>query len=281
MSGIQRFGVDAAYPPAAKDLNAAGATFLIGYVSRNARKNWTAARITDMRAANIDPVFVFEDTANRAFLGHAAGLADGTFAAGAVAALGAPKLQPIYFAVDVDVPAVQMPKVLDYFRGVADALGKTRIGVYGGLPVIKAVLGSGLVTYAWQTYAWSAGALDPRANLFQYSNGHVIGGCGVDFCHSYTADFGQWAADPVAHPDPAPPQQGNETMSLTDADVKAVAAAVVEAIRVMPVDVNNYAEHPAGAPFETQKGRPFLAAFQDLCAYGSNASDKISAAVKK
>ena len=236
-------------------MTAAGVTFAVGYASRSTWKVWTSAKIAEVRAAGIDPVFVFEDAASRALLGRAAGMSDGRFAAEQVAALGAPKLQPIYFAVDFDAAASQMPKILDYFRGVADALGTPRVGVYGGLPVIKAVMDARIAAYAWQTYAWSAGALDPRAHLYQYSNGHTIGGSGVDFCRAYAADFGQWPAHitilhdaPAPKPTPAPtptpiapedtvtPQDKQDIADLVVTKLLATTIATVDESQANPKD---------------------------------------------
>lgn len=72
-------------------------------------------------------------------------------------------------------------------------LGVARPGVYGGLRQVGAMFDAGLVSYGWQTYAWSAGQWDSRAQIQQYRNNQVIGGVSVDFDRATTADFGQWS----------------------------------------------------------------------------------------
>lgn len=281
------YGVDTTNIPTAAVLQENKKSFAIGYVAHNLRKCWTTPRIRELLTAGIGVVFVFEDTANRALDGYQAGRDDATFAAAGVAAHGAPATQPIYFAVDFQVIAAQQTAVRDYFRGVSSVIGLARTGVYGSYGTVGLVMDANLAEYAWQTMAWSGVAVERRANIYQYANGSSLGGTPVDLDKALKGDFGQWQemvdpTPPAPKPAPAPVPivEPATVLTLTFADVKAVAAEVVSAIRTMPVDVRNYAEHPGGAAFEEQKGRPFLAAFQDLCAYGSNASDKISDAVK-
>lgn len=89
-----------------------------------------------------------------------------------------PTLQVIYFAVDFDAEG---PEVEDYFRGAAQSIGLVRVGVYGGYKVVKHLFEAGLVSAAWQTYAWSEGKWHARARVRQYSNGHQLGGVEVDY----------------------------------------------------------------------------------------------------
>lgn len=194
-----RFGIDGTNIPSTSALKAAGVTFVIGYVSHSSWKSWTFARINELRGAGIDIVFVFEDTAARALVGYDAGREDAAFAAAKVSVMGAPTAQPIYFAVDLDTTAAH---VSEYVRGLVSAIGKNRVGIYGGRNVIGPLLDQGAMRYAWQTYAWSGGTLDPRAHLYQYANGRTLAGSSVDYNHAYAADFGQWAAH--AAPPPAP-----------------------------------------------------------------------------
>ena len=58
--------------------------------------------------------------------------------------------------------------------------------------MISHLFDAGLIGYGWQTYAWSDGQWDHRAQLRQYSNGHTIAGVGVDYDQSTAVDFGQW-----------------------------------------------------------------------------------------
>ena len=56
---------------------------------------------------------------------------------------------------------------------------------------------AGVVSFGWQTYAWSGGQWDNRAQIQQYRNDKLVGGVSVDFDRATSADFGQcwsWSA---------------------------------------------------------------------------------------
>ena len=52
----------------------------------------------------------------------------------------------------------------------------TRTGAYGGYYVIKRAFDAGKITWGWQTYAWSGGQWDARAQFRQTSNGITAAG---------------------------------------------------------------------------------------------------------
>lgn len=285
-----RVGIDAAVVPPAAALKAAGLTFAAGYVSRFVWKCWTWSRIRELRAAGIDVVFVFEDSATRALDGYQAGRDDAAFAAEKVSGYGAPAAQPIYFAVDVDTTE---PRIANYVRGLVSVLGRQRVGIYGGRNVVSPLLTQGDIGYAWQTYAWSGGKRDSRAHLHQYSNGHTVAGHSVDFDHAYAADFGQWSATPAetrkppvskppmrtppASKPPAPkPVTEEETMPFTEAQIRQfIREEVVNAITGMNVDVTDYADVAAG---EKRPHRSLPDVWRDTDNYASGAAGNINRA---
>jgi Domain of unknown function (DUF1906) len=185
-------GIDYAWGKAnVQALKRAGIRFACRYLSHDAAKNLTHAEAKALSAAGIDVVVVWETTANRASAGKQAGMADAREADRQAHACGMPASKPIYFAVDFDGNAAQ---VSEYFRGVNAAIGVKRTGVYGGVRVVKGLLDAHLVTYAWQTYAWSGGVVEKRAHVYQYSNGHRLAGVSCDFDRAMHPDFGQWRA---------------------------------------------------------------------------------------
>ncbi len=131
----------------------------------------------------------WEWSANRALQGHDAGVWDGGTAAKIHHACGGPSDRPIYFSVDVDVAE---QAVLDYFKGVASAIGLHRTGAYGSYRVLHELFNAGAITWGWQTYAWSGGVWEPRAHIQQYSNNMSLAGHSVDYNRSIKSDFGQW-----------------------------------------------------------------------------------------
>lgn len=187
------FGVDysSSFPGAAA-LKAAGVTFIARYLSPGGNpKNITKSEVNACLAAGLAICVVWETTATRILSGFAGGQSDATQADAMVKALGMAGI-PIYFACDFDESPGQQAAVNAYLDGVASVIGRARTGIYGGYWPLKRALDAGKAKYGWQTYAWSGGNLDPRAQLYQYSNGHFLGGIQVDFDKSEATDFGQW-----------------------------------------------------------------------------------------
>jgi len=201
--------------PGGATLVKAGKHFVIRYTSQtpgatgNGGKRLNASEVRDYRAAGLDIGLVWETTTGRATAGFAAGRADAQSSAATAAGLGVPAAVAHYFAVDQG--DITGPQVAEYFKGAASVLGLPLVGVYGGLDVVGYLLDHHLVTFAWQTYAWSHGQWDPRAHVQQYHNGVNIGG-DVDLDRSMVADWGQWKAV--------------EEVVLGQDDIDAVAKAV-------------------------------------------------------
>ncbi|WP_019629813.1 glycoside hydrolase domain-containing protein [Actinomadura atramentaria] len=188
------FGVDYAWGrPGVKALEKAGVAFACRYLSHDTSgKNLTRAEAEQLSAAGIWVVVVWESAADRALSGRAGGVADARDAAAQAKACGMPGDRPIYFAVDWDASSGQQKKINDYLDGVASVIGRDRVGLYAGYGPIKRAFDSGKITYGWQTYAWSGGKWDARAQLQQYSNDHTINGVGLDYDRAVKSDYGQW-----------------------------------------------------------------------------------------
>ncbi len=188
-----RFGVDYAWgDPGVSALEKAGVTFVCRYLSYPGNtKNLRPDEAARLLKAGIDIVTVFETTTARALSGYDGGAHDAFSANQQLLALGAPAGAPVYFTVDFDA-AYEQPHIDRYLRGAAKVIGLDRVGVYGGYWVVKRCFDAGVVKYGWQTYAWSGGRWEPRAQLQQYSNGHRLNGVAVDYDRAVADDFGQW-----------------------------------------------------------------------------------------
>lgn len=195
-----QFGLDSTSEVPIAAHRSAGSSFAMRYLSRYLPKVLTEREVQAYRANGLGIGVVFEDGAQNALRGYGQGRSDAEFAANQARGLGMPAGRPIFFAVDFDTgsnPAATDP----YFDGVASVLGKQASGPYGGYEVVRHQFDRGF-HWGWQTYAWSGAALDARAQVFQFSNSHYVGGVGVDYNHAYYDDYGQWGAPAPIDTDP-------------------------------------------------------------------------------
>lgn len=202
--GVQQ-GVDYSWArPSPAGLRAAGYTFAARYLSGGqSGKNISHGEADALIAAGVDVVLVWEQGATDALGGYGRGQSDAQQAAFEAAAAGMPDDRPIYFAVDFDAQPNQQGALDAYFDGVASVIGRDRTGAYGGLGVIQRSFDDGRIAWGWQTYAWSYGHWDPRAQVRQTHNGVDVAGGQCDLDVAMVADFGQWGN---ANPPPPPPQ---------------------------------------------------------------------------
>lgn len=178
------FGVDFAWgPPSANWMRLFGYRFGASYLSYDPGKDWSSSLVNSFAKAEIARVFVWETTANRALNGCGAGASDARAARSEASPFSA---RAIYFAVDFELQPSEFRAVEAYFRCAGHVLGVMHTGAYGGVATIRLLFNSRLVHYGWQTYAWSGGAWDSRAQLEQYLNGNSF-----DRDRAIAADYGQ------------------------------------------------------------------------------------------
>jgi hypothetical protein len=188
-------GVDFAWAhPSIDALHAVGATFVCRYLSRDPTKNLTAAEASRLHKAGIATVSNWEAEAGAARNGFGQGVRDAKDADAQHKACGGTPDRPIYFSVDFDTRGADPAPVAAYFRGVASIIGVGRCGAYGGYNTIRYLFDAGLIRWGWQTFAWSAGQWDARAQLRQVRNGVSVGGVDSDMNEAHAVDFGQWPA---------------------------------------------------------------------------------------
>lgn len=188
-------GIDQAWDRASPaQLREFGAAFVCRYLGEDTTgKNLTRAEADAYRAAGIAIVSNYEYAAGGALRGFRDGQRVARLAADQHLAVGGPADRPIYFSVDLDVvTGAQMSAVGSYFGGIASVIGHRRVGAYGEYSVIKMLFDNALIAYGWQTYAWSSGNWDPRAQLRQVRNGIKVAGHTVDLNEAWAADYGQW-----------------------------------------------------------------------------------------
>lgn len=184
-------------PAAAK---AAGIKVIVGYLSYDPSKNWTAAQIRAYHAHGIGVLLNWESLPGRPLEGAAAGQADAAEAVAQaralVAQVGAPSGRiAIVFSCDRDVSATQWPAIDAYYRAtkqVVNAAGFAN-GVYGEVSLIDHLHDAGLTEVEWQTLAWSYGNISDQADLYQQSINNTLAGTSVDFDQiRHAATLGAW-----------------------------------------------------------------------------------------
>lgn len=183
-------GLDAESSPSAAAMLAAGFTFMARYLAPLPNpKVLTPFEAARLSAGGVLLVSVFESTAGRALEGALAGAADVAVAVGQARACGQPEGRPIYFAVDV---AADPQRVLAYFQDVAMGSWPYTVGVYGDDRVVDTVMEAGFALWGWQTAAWSAGRITPRAHVYQQATVVTVGGVRCDVDLAVADDFGGW-----------------------------------------------------------------------------------------
>lgn len=201
---MTRFGLDSSSEVPIAAHHAVGSSVALRYLSRSTGKVITHQEHLRYRAAGIDLVLVFEDGARNALAGYDQGKSDAQFAIlQANRILGAAPRRPVIrFAADFD-PAGNPQATDAYYDGIAAVLPRADCGPYGSDQIVAHQHARGFGRL-WQTYAWSGGRFysNPANSVYQYSNGHTVGGVGVDFNHLFGHDFGQWDYQPPPPSDP-------------------------------------------------------------------------------
>jgi hypothetical protein len=221
-------GLDYAWsrPSSPQAMRAAGYTFAARYLSYDTTgKNLTAGESHDLFTAGIDVVANWEWGASDALSGFSTGASEARDAAAQAAAAGMPADRPIYFSVDFDAAPGDQDAIDQYFAGVASVIGVERTGAYGGYYVIQRLFDHGKIDWGWQTYAWSGGQWEPRAQLRQIQNGVTVAGADCDLDQAVVSDFGQWGPNAPAAPPSAEGSQaflypGQQHYMMTAGDLR-------------------------------------------------------------
>jgi len=237
------YGVDYSFSrPSPASIRASGFAFVARYLSHESGKNLSAGEAQSLIAAGLTIVCNWEDSATNSLDGYGQGVADAQAAAAEAVSVGQPTDRPIYFSVDFDAQPDQLGTIEAYFEGVASVIGIGRTGVYGGHYIVDSLFNDGKVKWGWQTYAWSYGSWDARAQFRQIQNG--IDNDEEDEDEAVVADFGQW---PYAEASPPPPPPKPLVGSLDSVTCNAMAGWAQDpntAGTAIAVDI--YLDGPAG-----------------------------------
>lgn len=185
-------GVDFSWArPAPQDLLNAGKRFVYRYIGVDVGgKSATRAELDEYTGAGLAVILGYEEDGQELLGGYAAGVRIGHAIQAALDDLGYPDAVVLANA-DFDATEAQQEPINAALDGIASVISLDRTGLYAGYWVIKRAFDAGKITYAMQTYAWSGGNWDPRAQVQQYSNGQQIDGSDVDLDRATAAQFGQ------------------------------------------------------------------------------------------
>ncbi|MFJ9895982.1 peptidoglycan-binding protein [Streptomyces sp. NPDC091280] len=134
---------------------------------------------------------------------------------------GMPSSRPIYFSVDFDLQSSMYSALNSYFDGIASVIGRSRTGAYGGYHVIKELFDNGKIAWGWQTYAWSSGNWDSRAQLRQVQNDITVAGHDADLDQAMASDYGQWGGSGTGGTGVILPSWPNITDGMSGPSVQA------------------------------------------------------------
>lgn len=210
----KHWGIDFAYGNGVTtaQLKSHGVEFVCRYLSGGNSKDISAAELKNYKAAGIAVVLNWETSGNETSAGE--GIADAHAAQAELNSLSRASgidvtAAPVIFSPDDYDPHLGTAGTLAYMHGAASVLGWKRVGLYGGFLAIAAYFNANIGKYGWQTYAWSGGAWDTRAQLQQWSNNVPLGPTTVDNTRAMTDDYGQAiggvAPAPKPQPKPKPP----------------------------------------------------------------------------
>lgn len=192
--------------PDGRTLKRLGFIGVVGYVSGERGKDWSKAQVDGYRAAGLGTGFVAEGTGREA-LSTAALVAETKRGDSIMNAYGVPKTVPLFTAVDFQPSGAQIREIAHTVWAARMSVVRP-LGVYGNYDLLRYLFDNHIVQWGWQTYAWSGGRLDPRAQYYQYSNGHRVAGGTVDYDRQEHGG-GLWMPD-SPHPQPGkPPYPGH------------------------------------------------------------------------
>lgn len=218
-------GVDYVSNNAYDALKAKGVGFVCRYLCPPWQKKiLTSDEARSLSEAGFNIVSVWEDNSVKAsWFNWDRGIREGSQAVEMAQLAGQPAGTAVYFAVDYDAQDADMPAIAAYFDAVQSVIAPYKVGVYGGYRVIDYF--AGRVPFLWQTYAWSAGRVHPKAQLYQFQNGVNIGGqVDLDKCF---AEPGWWRIGGVITPPEYKEELGVPIVKMND---KGPAVSVLQAL---------------------------------------------------
>lgn len=181
-----------------------GVRFIVRYSSADPSKNLSKSELDKALSLGMSVCVVHQEGKTQMTRGYSGGQADARDADSFVKGLGLAGI-PVYFSCDQDFEACSSSEksaVDAYCDGAASVIGRPRTGGYGDDSFCKRQLDAKRISFAWQTYAWSEGTWEPRAQLRQVKNNQSVCGGYIDWDEAWASDYGQWPRPAGAQPQP-------------------------------------------------------------------------------
>jgi hypothetical protein len=264
-------GVDYAWArPGGAALAAAGKTFAARYLFPGTGKGLKADEVADLHAHGIAIAVAFEGGGQGTLNGYTQGANDAAVAQQELNQSGLDAGLPIYFAVDFEPSSAQFATIDAYLAGAGSVIGAGRVGVYGGLNMIRHAQAAGSAHWFWQTYGWSYGQVADGIHLYQHLNGQTINGGSVDFTRSMQNNFGQLAAGtagssstPITEEDDMYSDADRQRDTASASRTEQIEAALLGTINGAPVALNPLVNFGQSIIYGLDQARKAVQAIKD------------------
>jgi hypothetical protein len=172
-----------------------GVQYVGRYLSHSSWKGLNAGEVANIKAAGLQIFSIYESNPTSAsYFSAAKGKSDALDAYNLAKSVGQPEGTAIYFTVDYDAQAGDLPAILAYFQGIQSVLASYKIGAYGSFTVLNYLHQNNAADYWFQTVAWSNGQRCSFNNIYQFQCDKVFAGVNVDFDNLEQSDIGDWGA---------------------------------------------------------------------------------------
>ena len=195
--------IDASFnPPNPRDVRFVGYFGMIGYFSRDPRKNWTPALRDEALKAGLALGFVSESGAGDWVNNPSLAVTEAKEAVAQAKALGVPAGTGIYFAVDVQSELSLVAPSFIQARPIVKDSGYL-FGIYGGDTVTDPLIREGVCDLGWQAAptSWGDGKVSPVCSLFQRVS-KTLADCGGTYDENVVLKMnaGLWLPEPSSPP---------------------------------------------------------------------------------
>jgi Rv2525c-like, glycoside hydrolase-like domain len=179
-----------------------GVRFIVRYGSRDPSKNLAPGELDAALDRGMSVAVVWQEGKTQMMRGYDGGVTDARDAKALFDGLGLAGI-PVHYSCDQEtsvLSSADLGKIDAYLDGAISVTGLARNGMYGDYNILRRQFDRGKIKFGWQTYAWSGGKWESRAQLRQVQNNVSVCGGLIDWDESTAADFGQWPRPGSATP---------------------------------------------------------------------------------